>query len=97
MAQQIKPVLTKTSPLLVMVANGQHFISNAMCKSIIWNMQGVELKGDFRFMPLVAYDMVLGMEWLDRLGLMVIDWGKQYLSFEHEGKKVELTGQHGDH
>lgn len=40
-----------------------------------WKVQGVEFEAKLRLLPLVAYDMVLGMDWLNTpLGNTKVKW-----------------------
>jgi hypothetical protein len=44
-------------------------------------VQGVEFEAKLRLLPLVAYDMVLGMDWLNTpLGNMKVNWKEKYMS-----------------
>lgn len=46
-----------------------------------WKVQGVEFEAKLRLLPLVAYDMVLGMDWLNTpLGNMKVNWKEKYMS-----------------
>ena len=42
--------------------------------------------------PIPGYDMVLGMDWLESLPPMWIDWARKMLSYKLNGKRVELRG-----
>lgn len=44
-------------------------------------MQRVEFEAKLRLSPLIAYDMVLGMDWLNTLlGNMEGNWKEKYMS-----------------
>jgi hypothetical protein len=43
-------------------------------------VQGVEFEAKLRLLPLVAYDMVLGMDWLNTpLGNTKVNWKEKYI------------------
>ena len=43
-------------------------------------------------LKLGCYDVILGMEWLESLGPMWIDWKKKLFRFRHEGRRITLRG-----
>ncbi len=56
-------------------------------------MQGVEFEAKLRLLPLVAYDMVLGMDWLNTpLGNTKVNWKEKYIHVFREGELVEIKG-----
>ena len=36
--------------------------------------------------------MILGMDWLDDIGKMWVDWNKKTMRFKHAGKRITLRG-----
>ena len=49
-------------------------------------MQGVEFEAKLRLLPLVAYDMVLGMDWLNTpLWNTKVNWKEKYIHVFREG------------
>lgn len=38
------------------------------------------------------YDMILGMDWLEKFSPMWIDWKRKRMRFQHRGNNVTLTG-----
>lgn len=41
---------------------------------------------------LEGIDLILGISWLATLGEMIVDWRKQTMKFQQNGKWVELKG-----
>jgi hypothetical protein len=39
-----------------------------------------------------AYDLVLGMDWLEQFQPMTCDWLEKWLEFRHKGKLIRLQG-----
>lgn len=40
-----------------------------------------------------GYDVILGLDWLAKLGPKKIDWGSKWIEFEKGGKAVKLQVQ----
>jgi hypothetical protein len=47
---------------------------------------------DARVLELAAYDLILGMDWLEHLRPMTCDWLLKWIEFEHQGTMVRLQG-----
>ncbi|XP_026398639.1 uncharacterized protein LOC113294465 [Papaver somniferum] len=54
--------------MLVTVANGEKTVSTCTCPQLSWTTQGSRFTEDFRLLPLGGCDMVLGDDWLRKLG-----------------------------
>lgn len=59
----------------VIIANGERVRTLGTCKQLRWSMQGHEFTADFMILPVNGYDMVLGIQWLAKLGLILWDFG----------------------
>jgi hypothetical protein len=55
----------QTQPMKVKVANGQVIQSNKEVKDLQWWIQGCTFVTDARVVELGAYDLILGMDWLE--------------------------------
>lgn len=47
---------------------------------------------DFLVLPIGSCDVVLGIQWLSKLGDIQINFEKLYMRFEYQGKQVALQG-----
>jgi hypothetical protein len=92
MLQRIPYSAQKATPLTVRVANGQTIISDEVVPCIEWWIQGHTFSTDVRVLHLGAYDMILGMDWLEEHSPMQCDWSKKSMSFNHNGKFITLQG-----
>lgn len=54
--------------MLIKVANGRKMLSDTVCNDLEWSLQVHKFKGDFRVFNIQGYDMILGMDWLSKLG-----------------------------
>lgn len=59
---------------------------------LAWQVPGHTFHTDLRVLPLGAYDGVLGMDWLSAHSPMNCHWQLKTISFETEGKIVQLQG-----
>lgn len=71
--------VVKTSPMVVMVANGAKMVTDTKCDALKFSLQGAQrfLKDMRRAARREAgCEMILGIDWLTSLGPMMVDWGK---------------------
>jgi len=55
-------------------------------------MQGHSFTQDFRVLSLQSYDMVLGMDWLEKFSPMKVHWGQKWMLIPHQGSSLLLQG-----
>lgn len=95
-ATRLKCQLVKTKPMKVLVANGNHLLSNYECSDFKWRMGKQEFKKTVKTLPMGNYDLVLGVDWLGSLGPVTFDFKKLTLQFQMLGQSVVLQGNsHG--
>ncbi|KAJ3707881.1 hypothetical protein LUZ61_011586 [Rhynchospora tenuis] len=88
---QLELPLSQSNPMVVMVANGEKMVTDTICNSLNFSLQGHEFEKDVRLLAIQGYDMILGLDWLTSLGPMKIDWSKGILEFNKGNKEVKLT------
>ena len=76
----------------VKVANGAQTQVKIVVQSVEWQCQKAKFCTDFRVFDLPHYDMILGMDWLDTLGPMWIDWKKKTFRIKQGDKRVTVRG-----
>ena len=74
------------------VANGDLMHCSALVPACTWIMQGHSFSQDFRVLSLQSYDMVLGMDWLEKFSPMKVHWGSKWMLIPHQGSSVLLQG-----
>ncbi|KAJ4733316.1 polyprotein [Rhynchospora pubera] len=82
--------VTKNTPMVVMVANGNKMVTDLECKGLKFTLQGHEFKKDMRVLDVKGYDLILGIDWLTELGPMMVDWGQGQIKFKRGNKEVQL-------
>lgn len=75
------------------VADGRIIQSVKGRKEFKWLMQGVLFQDDFLLLPIRSYDVVLGIQWLCKLGEMV-NFENLFMHFLYRGKSITLQGTH---
>jgi hypothetical protein len=47
---------------------------------------------DAKILDLAAYDLILGMDWLEQHRPMTCDWLLKWIEFDYQGSRVRLQG-----
>ncbi|KAK1693114.1 hypothetical protein QYE76_009811 [Lolium multiflorum] len=79
-------------PVTVTVANGAR---EQVCMAVVdvpWECQGATFTTSFRVFDLPSYDIIVGMDWLDTLGPMWMDWKKKIFRIKQNGKRITIKG-----
>ncbi|XP_019257761.1 PREDICTED: uncharacterized protein LOC109235975 [Nicotiana attenuata] len=80
----------RVNPKLVSVADGGTLYAAELCKGLIWMLQGTTFQTDLLWMTLGTCDMVLGVQWLQTLGDIRMDFTQLTMEFQLYGKKYLL-------
>lgn len=92
MTSRVPCVLLDIPPIEVKVANGQVIHCNKLAKNVTWLIQGQTFYTDALVLPFSAYDMVLGMDWLEKFSPMNCEWSAKWIEFQYNHKLVRLQG-----
>jgi hypothetical protein len=87
---QVHP--TAVTPTTVKVANGALLPCTTEVEQFQWWCQGNTFQVDAKIIDVGAYDLVLGMDWLERFRPMLCDWLEKWIEFKHQGKVIQLQG-----
>jgi len=92
MAQRAGVRLIPCPNLPVTVANGDRVASpsKALAQSVHIGNEAFDI--DFYVLPLGAYDMVLGVQWLSSLGPILWDFAKHTMCFTRAGRPITWHG-----
>jgi hypothetical protein len=55
-----------------------------------WWVQCHTFQVDAKIIEMVAYDLVLGMDWLEHFSPMLCDWLQKWMEFQYKGKTIRL-------
>ncbi|XP_056849743.1 transposon Tf2-1 polyprotein isoform X1 [Raphanus sativus] len=86
------PTITNTK-LQVLLGTGIIVQGLGVCTQVPLHIQGLEFVVDCIALELSGVDLVLGVQWLRKLGLCEIDWEKQEWSFVWGKERVKLRGE----
>jgi hypothetical protein len=73
------------------VSNGDRVASSGCCTNLKIFIAGDAFTIDYYGLSLGSYDMVLGVQWLESLGLFLWDFKNRTLSFERNGRTVRWS------
>ncbi|GJN19863.1 hypothetical protein PR202_gb07177 [Eleusine coracana subsp. coracana] len=76
----------------VKIADGGELQCTHQIPKFHWWVQGYVACSNMRIIPLGTYDVILGMDWLERYSPMEIHWKQKHLSFDHGNRQVTLQG-----
>ncbi|KAF3774126.1 hypothetical protein EJ110_NYTH53843 [Nymphaea thermarum] len=86
--------ITEEQPTLrVLVANAATLTCNRKCTNVELNLQKVPFKVDLLVVPLSSLDVVLGVQWLETLGVISWNFAKMTMSFPKEGGEGQIILQ----
>ena len=90
--ERLKIPLDSTKGFGVSLGNGEAVQGAGECKGVILVVQGITICEDFLPLNLGNSDIILGIQWLEKLGDMMTNWKQQWMKFKWGNKMVELKG-----
>ncbi|RLN13205.1 hypothetical protein C2845_PM09G13910 [Panicum miliaceum] len=93
LADKLQGVVFLSSPIRVQVANGMVLQCVAHVPQASWSVQSYSFVTDLKILHLSAYDMILGMDWLEFYSPMKVHWTQKWLAIPYENTTVVLYGQ----
>ena len=96
----IKPVLAErlglpiqpTTHFWVYIGNGDFLVCQLYCPQVNFTMQGYTFTLDLFVLPIEGSDVVLGIQWLQRLGKVSHDYAAMTMDFYWDGTPISLRG-----
>lgn len=77
----------------VCLGNGESVRGTGMCRGVKLVLEGgVEIISDFLPLGLGSSDVILGVQWLETLGVVMTGWKKQEMTYKIQGTPITLTG-----
>jgi hypothetical protein len=90
---RLECVIQAIDPVSVKVANGQVIQCIKKAKGLGWWCSGRTFHADAFVLLVAAYDMILGMDWLEQFNPMLCAWDRKWVEFQYEGTTVRLQGE----
>lgn len=85
-------VMTASKSFGVSLGTGEAVRGEGECKGVRLVFPEVEIVEDFLPLTLGNSDIILGIQWLKKLGTMTTNWKTQTLVFQNHGETVTLRG-----
>ncbi|CAD6210401.1 unnamed protein product [Miscanthus lutarioriparius] len=92
-AAQLSQVSVKPSSCQVRIAGGGTFTSAVTLLVVQWSIGQLCFTSDLWVLPLTAFDMIIGMDWLESFSPMQVHWQLKQLVIPYEGSTVLLQGE----
>ncbi|XP_037424582.1 uncharacterized protein LOC119289334 [Triticum dicoccoides] len=92
LVQQLQCPLEAIPTAKVAIAGGGTLQCTHQVLNLQWCCQGYTFTSSLKVLPLENYDIILGMNWLEVMSPMWVDWKLKVMEFQHENTKVTLRG-----
>ena len=76
----------------VLMGTGLYVKGEGLCKGVVLQLPNIEVKADFLPLRLGSTNVIFGMQWLETLGGMQVNWRNLAMSFKQDGLPVTLQG-----
>ena len=88
MADKISQVPIPCDQLQFYTADGTPMVSNQMISQLQWYIQGHIFTFDARILPVKHYDIIMGVDWLEKHSPTWIHWSKKMMRLPHMGRRI---------
>ncbi|GJS40578.1 ty3-gypsy retrotransposon protein [Tanacetum coccineum] len=85
--------ISGTKPFKVYIGSGETLLCENMCTQVAIDIQGLRMEVDLYVLPMKGPDLVLGIQWLQKLGKVTHDYSKQTMEFTWSDKGYLLRGE----
>ncbi|XP_022640715.1 uncharacterized protein LOC111242322 [Vigna radiata var. radiata] len=82
----------ETAPYRVCLGDGQRKERRGCCMGVSLTLEGAEIKEDFYLFERGEVDVVLGVEWLAKLGEIRVDWKQMTMKYGSAETEVVIRG-----
>jgi hypothetical protein len=89
--------VTPISEFWVTVANGERLSCGEKHEGVCLLIQGMKIIVTLFSLPLNGLDIVLGIQWLEKLGPIVCDWGKLSITITRGSQVFKIISQPRGH
>lgn len=95
-AKKLGCEIVLTNNLLVTVADGAQVQCNSKCTQFQWEMGNNHFLFDMRILKLGGCELVLGVDFLKKFGLVLFDYKNLIITLRHGDREIQIQGlQHG--
>lgn len=61
-------------------------------QNVVWLIDDYSFTSNLKILPLTHFDVILGMDWLEKHSPMQIHWKSKWLQFQYHGSQITLQG-----
>lgn len=90
--QKLGLAVVKTEGFGVSLGNGETVEGEGVCRAVVVQLPTITVIKDFLPLTLGNSDLILGVQWLEKLGTVATNWKTQTLKFMVGGKSVTVKG-----
>jgi hypothetical protein len=92
LATQLSSVQPLDKPVTIQVAGGGLLSCEAFHPQALWFIDDIAFQSDLHILPLAAYDIILGMDWLESFSPMKVHWKQKWLELPYGSQTIRLQG-----
>jgi hypothetical protein len=92
LAAQLTGTVPLKQDLKVQVAGGGILCCSQMIPQALWFIGDTAFQSDSRVLPISAYDVIIGMDWLEKYSPMRVHWKNKWMEIPYEKQTVFLQG-----
>ncbi|WVZ14135.1 hypothetical protein V8G54_011701 [Vigna mungo] len=92
LVEELQLEVNKDQTHSVCLGDGQRKQTHGCCQGIMLQLGGVEIAEQYHVFELGGVDVILGVDWLAKLGEVVTNWSKLTMSFKQGGREVIIKG-----
>jgi len=93
LASKLHGSTSVSAPVTIQVANGQQLVCQTEFVNVPWSVQSYTFHSTLKVLPLQYYDMIVGMEWLEKFSPMQIHWSKKWLILPYNNSLIRLQSE----
>ncbi|GJV78676.1 ty3-gypsy retrotransposon protein [Tanacetum coccineum] len=90
--ERMRLPLQATKAFKVYIGSGETLMCENVCSRVTLQMQGLEMEVDLYVLPMQGPDVVLGIQWLQKLGKVTHDYAQQIMEFTLLNTTYTLQG-----
>ena len=91
--RQLQLSLIPTTSYGVIMGTGDMVRIEGICKNLLLTLQDIEIIEDFLPFDLGSADVILGMQWLENLGMMQVNWKTLLMKCQLGTTTITLKGE----
>ncbi|GJX09473.1 ty3-gypsy retrotransposon protein [Tanacetum coccineum] len=90
--EQMQLPVQATKAFKVYIGSGESLLCENLCTQVMLSMQGLAVEVDLYVLPMKGPDVVLGIQWLQKLGKVTHDYAQQTMEFTLVNTTYTLKG-----